>query len=1321
MPENPAGDLCVLFGDSVYTADIGGVHISAVNQERAGVTLRVSSHDTNGRQGHFKGADQGRPVVLHAGTDWRVVGVHWRGGKCEVSRTTSQGVISVEDGRRIARAIETELITVLVLVRSGIKRGRAGKLGAVRVTREARQAQQAVWRRDGPAPHNSPLDVRPPAEPMSAKEDTWMLRKDEPITSLPPDDLALFVASRRATNRKHLRNWDNIKPLIVAAILKTLEDWAANRDSRELAMRVALVIFVLFTPHGKSQDEEFDKTAAANTARAIAEGDWSRQTVGAFPCGEARRQERTDAPAEKMKERRDLRVRELIGAAQLAKAAAVLTSTVKRLNLTEDDVRRISRQFPSQGREATIEQAEIFPVDQTDIVQEEDQIVLDFLNKFQQDKMDMVEFSVEQLADTISRCSTLVGMGADRNCAEHWQWILGPISVEDVGERKKNARVKELLCAFCCAIAKALLPVDVSSFLGAGCASQLPKSSGTGDRTIQATSFLRKITAKMLYTTAVQKAEPFFEAAGQTAFVKDAIQTGYRKAAALMEASPDRDAVLHDLTDAFPYMQFFFALVVCFTLWKSLATYFAQWFKPTSKVVSVFAQKGESFALRQLDGAQQGDVFGTFLFCIASAPFFSRVKTVAHELDPGGSFSAFADDTILIAYMNAQLEALKLFKLAKWFGFHMSVKTVVLLGTRGGDRQQALDDRDRYIMAGVAIENIHLHPDDVEDRDKPEQRRRAGATLLGGPIGRHPDYTEAWLQKKLLEEQELAAKYALYDDPHGLLCLVRSCFATRIWHLARILDSNPTAPFGRFLDAYEDRVLKPLIAQGVLRIREEDISDSCWQQLRLIIAIPSVRDFASAAYLAATKRALPELEKVKGRNGESVAANLRDIDATVGSRFVSGRLPHEEAYSYAMRDFSCRALPSFFDRGDGQPPFQCTGLAFLGDDIFAGKCAKGFLPKGEGRRITANQLQAYLTSFVTQHSFETLAKTLSPEDAKRLISSLEGGNAFAIYLPLRGKGRTPNQCAQYSRRFTLSTAQRFRIALLMHAGVPLGKGQSQHSGPNSKYARHHDSGILWGNVDLLCTVCKEHVDAHGLHFACSCGAEKAKSAVHEACADCLVVTAQEGGLAVNREVRSGIGRNGIPWNRDSDVWYKHSPKDNGKHYALDVKTFSTTSGVTCIGKTGWDIISENATAASTRWKYADDIERATNRAAVERNAANNHDFTPFISDCFGGLHSTAREHLAWQSTVCPRTGFWEGKQPQLYRAYCKRLSVATADALATIVEQRVSTLLRPAGDRGIDDDHFPIAHFGFLTAEQARTNILQESATAAWPHPDVTI
>ena len=210
-------------------------------------------------------------------------------------------------------------------------------------------------------------------------------------------------------------------------------------------------------------------------------------------------------------------------------------------------------------------------------------------------------------------------------------------------------------------------------------------------------------------------------------------------------------------------------------------------------------------------------------------------------------------------------------------------------------------------------------------------------------------------------------------------------------------------------------------------------------------------------------------------------------------------------------------------------PSNAQGGAFLGDDLFDGKCAKGYLPKGEGRRITANQLQAYLTSFVTQHSFETLAKTLSPEDAKRLISSLEGGNAFAIYLPHRGKGRTPSQCARYSRRFTLSTAQRFRIALLMHAGVPLGKGQSQHSGPNSKYARHHDSGILWGNADLLCTVCKEHVDAHGLHFACSCGAEKAMSAVHEACADCLFDTAQEGGMAVNREVRSPWLRTDFPW------------------------------------------------------------------------------------------------------------------------------------------------------------------------------------------------
>ena len=79
-----------------------------------------------------------------------------------------------------------------------------------------------------------------------------------------------------------------------------------------------------------------------------------------------------------------------------------------------------------------------------------------------------------------------------------------------------------------------------------------------------------------------------------------------------------------------------------------------------------------------------------------------------------------------------------------------------------------------------------------------------------------------------------------------------------------------------------------------------------------------------------------------------------------------------------------------------------------------------------------------------------------------------------------------------------------------------------------------------------------------------------------------------------------------------------------------------------------------------------------------------------------------------------RAGFWEGKQHQLYRSYCKRLAVATADAFATIVEQRVSTLMSPPGLHG-DDEDFPIAHFGFINPERARAHILREDATAGWP------
>jgi hypothetical protein len=510
------------------------------------------------------------------------------------------------------------------------------------------------------------------------------------------------------------------------------------------------------------------------------------------------------------------------------------------------------------------------------------------------------------------------------------------------------------------------------------------------------------------------------------------------------------------------------------------------------------------------------------------------------------------------------------------------------------------------------------------------------------------------------------------------------------------------------LAAYEERVLKPLIAQACLGIHEDDITPDCWLQLRLIVGIPFVTDFASSAYLAASKRAILELETVKGRGGHSVADRLRELDA---SEYVPDLLPHEQAYRSALQDFKSRARNDIFQR-DGAPPFPCTGATLLGDDFFAGKCAKGYLPKAAGGRSSTAQRQAFLTSYVVQRKFEDLAARLSPEDAKRLMSSLEGGNAFCKNIPWGGKGRTAFERERYELRHTVSTGQRFRIAVMMHAGIPLGKGTSSHSSVNARINTHHAGGCLWGTADLICNVCNVAVDAHGLHFACTCGGEGAKSAVHNAVAKVLFDVALEARMKVRREVATGLGNNGQPHFKDADVWHKDGP--GGRPYAVDVKTFSTTSGATCLGKTGLDIITSDG-GPSVRWKYADDKEHGANLAAVARNNANNHDFKPFISDCFGGLHATAREHLAWLSTVNARAGFWQGKQHKLYRAYCKRLSVATADALAAIVEQRVSTVINRASSGVAGDEDFPVIHFRLLTSERARAHILREDANAGWP------
>ena len=183
-----------------------------------------------------------------------------------------------------------------------------------------------------------------------------------------------------------------------------------------------------------------------------------------------------------------------------------------------------------------------------------------------------------------------------------------------------------------------------------------------------------------------------------------------------------------------------------------------------------------------LEGVHQGDVFGSWIHCMATLPF---VQELANLVGEDGSSKFFIDDGNLSASFTKMAEAFDyVFDEGPKVGYHLKrIKGVYLLG-RCEDRAEAVR-RKLALIARFHFDPamIRIHPDNGGDK------LLYGAKVLGSYLGSKESIANR-LEKKLAELKKEADAITMVGSLQIQYLLLRWCFCQKIIHLQRTIPPN---------------------------------------------------------------------------------------------------------------------------------------------------------------------------------------------------------------------------------------------------------------------------------------------------------------------------------------------------------------------------------------------------------------------------------------------------------------------------------------------------------------------------------------------------
>ena len=223
-------------------------------------------------------------------------------------------------------------------------------------------------------------------------------------------------------------------------------------------------------------------------------------------------------------------------------------------------------------------------------------------------------------------------------------------------------------------------------------------------------------------------------------------------------------------------------------------------------------------------GAQQGDVWGTWIYCMGIQSFFKELQA---KRGNNGVALFFVDDSNFHCSPASMLDILNHIRSeGPKYGYHLnSSKGVYLIG-KCSSIKEAHERFDSIVKLGFDPAIIRFHPDNTFS--PLISSIHYGGKALGSFVGSH-DYIAAQLQQKFSTILLLGDKLRNYPFFQDRYLLLRFCYSAKPTYLMRTTPSHLILPFLISFDEKRREILCSIL-------NSPQISEKSWFQCKLKVS-----------------------------------------------------------------------------------------------------------------------------------------------------------------------------------------------------------------------------------------------------------------------------------------------------------------------------------------------------------------------------------------------------------------------------------------------------------------------------------------------------
>jgi hypothetical protein len=265
------------------------------------------------------------------------------------------------------------------------------------------------------------------------------------------------------------------------------------------------------------------------------------------------------------------------------------------------------------------------------------------------------------------------------------------------------------------------------------------------------------------------------------------------------------------------------------------------------------------------EGCHQGCRIAPWFYSVGVNPLLEKVEVEINEGNSGNPnfVKGLMDDIKIAADFEAICRGLRIIiSEGPSVGYFLNnLKTDVMLGSCGGNIALAIAQKEKLISEfNLDPENIHIHPDDVEETLKEITSKCYGLKILGSFIG-SPEYVSAQFLVKGLKLKAEADSLIRYPDIQERLFLARSCFLTKANYTFRTTTPSMAEGYLQFFEVQKRNILLSILGET-----QKDMSDDTYKQCCLStdkggLGLQFTRESSLSAFIASFVQAIPSLHK----------------------------------------------------------------------------------------------------------------------------------------------------------------------------------------------------------------------------------------------------------------------------------------------------------------------------------------------------------------------------------------------------------------------------------------------------------------------------